>query len=506
MKKNNGFTLIEIIVSIAIGSIVLLIIGTLLVQSIQFFSNVSHNDVDKRLVDSIVTFIRDEVEYSTDVRLMSQSDENSPIIGDDSQWHCFYIKDGYLYRDHKKIYSDSFYDSKTLIIEAKGNYQNNVRVDLIFELYDEEEKVYSTRDTLVLLNITVSQEIMNKGLFNVESSVKLTNLKSNEKKDYALYYKKDLKSHTTIIDPVNPDNNGKNGTVADLIFNLSYDNSRGYFNETLQYNTGDYVYYEGYWWMKNAKNDSNAKPGDSGSAWERVDMYYKVGKNSSYLKGDIVVYDGKYYRCETDNYAWTNPELCSRPPVCKEDNPYNYQWEVITEQEAKEKIYEKAYNYDENLVIKRYLPNNIKVSDINPESIPLYDANKIYSLGDIVKVEFNNTGYYLKYYKAFNTNQSGLAPGIVPENGWILIENDYNITSAYVIGDYIIGANGMQHNDSFVFYVPKYNIVNNDEEILNILNSIRQTQNYQKPYSQYLKPFNNDPGYIQAFWTIINGF
>lgn len=515
MKNNKGFTLIEVIVSIAVGSISLVVIGSLLINSISLYMNVSYSDIDKRALDSIVSFIREEVEYSTDVRLMSMSDENAPVISDTSKWHRFYVSNGVLYRDNEQLYSNSFYNSKTLAIQAKGNYENQVRVDLSYQLNQDDEEVYTSRDTLVLLNVTVSDTIKNYDLFDSRSNVALTNENSEQNKDYALYYIKDI---TTInnntdssTDTDDTDDNDQDkeiavGTVAALENNINVDNSRGYFNSALHYNKGDYVYYNGYWWMKNSDINNNSAPGEQGSSWERVDQEYKVGENTSYLKDDIVIYEGKYYQCVVDSYAFTNPGLCANPPVSSEDNQYYYQWKIITEEEAKQKTYEKVYNYDVNLVIKKYLPSDVKVSDINPSSIPLYDATKMYKKGSIVKMEIENTGYYQKFYKLFDDTQAGLAPNVVPENGWILIENDYSAKSAYAQGDYIIGYNGSRHNDEFIFYVPKINILVDNDETLNILKSVDQWGTFETPYSQYIQPQNNSTQMIDAFWTIINGY
>ena len=105
MRQNkNGFTLIEIIVSLAIGSIVLLIAGTMIVSSSGFLSTTTDYDIDKRALDSIIEFVRDEAEYSYDVRLMSYNDKDAPKINDEDDWHCFYVKDKILYMDNEKIY------------------------------------------------------------------------------------------------------------------------------------------------------------------------------------------------------------------------------------------------------------------------------------------------------------------------------------------------------------------------------------------------------------------
>ena len=56
MKKSKGFTLVEIIVSIAIGSIVLLIAGGIILSSSNFLTTTTEMDLDKRCIEVEVTY------------------------------------------------------------------------------------------------------------------------------------------------------------------------------------------------------------------------------------------------------------------------------------------------------------------------------------------------------------------------------------------------------------------------------------------------------------------
>ena len=109
MRKNrHGFTLIEIIVSIAIASIVLLIAGSMILSSTKFMGTTVETDLNKRKIDSTIDFIRGEIIYSTDVRFVKEDSQYAPNYQKDNNWHYIYIKDGYLYHDGKRYLVRSF--------------------------------------------------------------------------------------------------------------------------------------------------------------------------------------------------------------------------------------------------------------------------------------------------------------------------------------------------------------------------------------------------------------
>lgn len=110
MKKNSlGFTLVEIIVSIAVASVVLLVAGAMILNSLNFFNTTVYSDLDKRCVDSLISFVREEIVYASDVRILpddSPDKPNSDTIG--TEWHCFYVNNGRLYHDNVSYFTDGF--------------------------------------------------------------------------------------------------------------------------------------------------------------------------------------------------------------------------------------------------------------------------------------------------------------------------------------------------------------------------------------------------------------
>lgn len=467
--NKKGFTLIEIIVSIAIGAIVLLVVGSLLVDSIHFFSSVSYSDIDKRALDSIVLQIRTEVEYAGDVRLMLYNDSRAPEVSSKSDWHCFYVKDNVLYRDDKQLYSLSFYNNRKLEIIAKGNYQNKARVDLTYQFLDESnENVYSSRDTIMFLNIESSKEIMDNGLFNKDSNVKLTDVVTEDKTGYALYYKKGIKIKDINDDP-DPSTNSGAGTVAEIQNNISAFNFRGVYDSTHNYNyqNGEIVWHNGYWWERVDYNDKRV-PGE-GFGWKRLTKEYTAPRldapnnyYSSYEKGDIVIYNNYYYRAKqnvlennggwgfvTDTQFWERLGIIDDPEVIEIVKQNTYDKKDSFVETLKKNIQYKGYTQDQidnyindfknNFILSKYMPKNIDWSDITRKDFSLFDSTKLYSDNDIVKVpnKIDSTFYDLYIKK---TNFSSNLPPNNPASGWIKLDFSFDEGSSYLKNDVVLYA------------------------------------------------------------------
>lgn len=90
LSNNKGFTLIEVIVALAIGSLVLAALTLLFVDVFTFLSTTSDTDQDKNVIDALTRFVSEEVKYSTDVRIVSASDPNAPDLSDE-EWNVFYV-------------------------------------------------------------------------------------------------------------------------------------------------------------------------------------------------------------------------------------------------------------------------------------------------------------------------------------------------------------------------------------------------------------------------------
>lgn len=447
--RNKGFTLVEIVVSIALGSVVLAILGTMILTSSDFLSGTSDSDLDKRCVDSCVEFVRDQIEYSTDVRIIENKGlDNYPVEGEDN-WHCFYIKNHILYRDDSPVFDDSFYNHKQLEILVKDDYKNNMRVDFTYHLNDSDgEKAYGNRDTIVFLNIT--EKVNNEQGLYVSENVSLDANKSfSEKGNYAIYYKKSLKTNHSSDKPSdNPSSNVITGTVKDQEQLITSINNRGTYKLESRYKYGDYVYHDGTWyiwlanwelWIADQNSFDRYEPGttytNTAHYWKKIDSNWDV--NSGYQIGDIITYKGKYYKCRK-NTAMGQTSIEFNPEVNYSWSEQNIWIEINQFNSSEPNLIETKQ--DDSLVNKRKQLIIKKLNNIDLNEVETYSNNKSYAIGSIVKIKYGNTSVYDYYIKLFDN--LGMPKKKVFNNltqryevAWQRISVDYDINSAYIEDD-----------------------------------------------------------------------
>lgn len=432
VNKKNGFTLIEIIVSIALMSVVLMIVGSIIISTTGFLSKSTQSDLDKRAVDSVIDFVRTEIQYSSDVRVVNQA----PVSKNEKDdWHSIYIKDNVLYRDDKQIFSKDFYSNKPLIMSAKCNYESNQRIDIYYSLGNNE---YSSRDTVVLFNLIVSDEIKNQGLYVQESkdlSVDSGGI------GYRIYYNKYLSTST-------PTSSTLNGTVEDIQNNIFWGNMRGKYAEGTLYSRGEIIWSDGFWW-ECVIGGINNRPGTD-YKWKCLDKNYSHYEQSNpsyngynavcsgYEEGDIVVFNGKYYQMKRDN----NDGLYFKDNYSDTRITSSF-WEELgsvgdasTESIVKSNTYNKRTIFNDELIIKKYLTSDISLKDPERKTVQIYSSSKSYSIGDIVRISSNpsvsSEKYYDLYIKKFNVSSGNdMGPGKGANSGWIKIDNNYSSTSSY---------------------------------------------------------------------------
>lgn len=436
MKGNKkGFTLVEIIVSIAVASVVLMIAGSMIVSSFKFMFSTTDTDLDKRVVDSLIDVVRSDVKYAYDVRLMRPKDDNAPSINDDSDWHCYYVCDNVLYRDDKPILDKGYYNGKKLEMIAKGDYENGVRVDLTYHLYNEKnEKTYGSRDTIMFLNVQVSDELK-KGLYDEDSNANLHNNDTEDNNGYRLYF--NGKYNGPKVSETGGNGDGTVESIQDLITSNNY---RGVYNPEHQYQYvyGEIVWYDGYWWQRYDYNDQRA-PG-SAPGWKRLTKEYcgptlPAPNNyySSYEKGDIVIYNDNYYQAkENISHYQDGWHFITDKSV----------WEIlgsIYDQNIVERVKNNSYFAKDiygDSVVTKYFPENYSLKDANKSDFSIFDINKTYKDGDIVKVKnFVDESFYDLWIKkaCFDSNK---APG-TPDSGWVKIDICYDEGSSYMQGDIV---------------------------------------------------------------------
>ena len=92
-RNEDGFTLVEIIVSTAIGMVVLAVALSMILTSFDTFGTFSTTGLKKESLDNLVDYVRNEVMNATEV-VMSDSIPNPT---DSKDWHWLAVKNGQLY-------------------------------------------------------------------------------------------------------------------------------------------------------------------------------------------------------------------------------------------------------------------------------------------------------------------------------------------------------------------------------------------------------------------------
>jgi prepilin-type N-terminal cleavage/methylation domain-containing protein len=362
MKNEKGFTLIEIIVSLAIGSIALFVAGSVLVNTFRLFGVYSDTTLRKRSLDNVVEYFRKELEYSTDAWYVESFDKIPKKLHSGDKWRCMYVEDGRLYwtndaaKQAKQLFSDGFYNGKenklsisfTNVIRTSGHTPHNF-INLYYSLFNSNEK-YDKEDTIHMsnLNETLTDDLSVDANLQYHTFTSKQSLSSKK-----LFYRSTNYSSLETIEDVNPTPTPTptpdpgdvtptyTYTVKDKLYLMTPYLNMGYYepeeshsadfndNYPIQsiYRAGDYVFYKGYWYLKmNSRNDNvdpdSAKAGD----WQKLDENYD--NKSGYATGDIVkASDGQYYKLTNGN----SPVEYGNDPVSF-TNQNSTKWNVLTTQ------------------------------------------------------------------------------------------------------------------------------------------------------------------------------
>ncbi len=166
LKNRDGFTLVELIVTLAILSIVLVVAGNYLFFGNRFFSQNEVKNTDKFIGDSIYEFMREKLVYATEVEIINPSSSAEPKYDNVFKVETILDKNsGYLLFGEKKnpsnIYGSGYYRGNGISYTIKISDDNTTRLDLEVQVYNQNsEIVYKTGATVKNINIdlnTVSQ-------------------------------------------------------------------------------------------------------------------------------------------------------------------------------------------------------------------------------------------------------------------------------------------------------------------------------------------------------------
>lgn len=433
--NKKGFTLIEIIVGIAIGSILLAVAGSMIVSSYKTVYDTTDTDMDKRVVDSAAEVVRTDTQFCFDVRLVSEGSTDVPDVEHEEGWHWIYVKDGQLYRDDQLLFDSSYYNNKSIKIKANIFVKNDVRVDFNYYLVDRNGKdVYSTRDTLLYLNIQADN--LHKGIYNAENAVELSNDDINGNTDntkYRLYYR-NVMSEVIVPDP-NPDPKPDPVPEKEEDYTLSEGmvTEGNYMEEYAQgrhfgYKKGSVVFHNGSYWQLIVEEYANLPPGKHAKkiGWRKLNIDF--AQNSYYLKNDVVLYNNTYYRANTDIVGESPDQSNQWIRVGSKDDSDILEKlkELQSAEETKIQVIEPYIETVQN----KYWPKSCAFTDVRECGYNKFNLGTDYEKGSYV---IDDNG--ILYYKGFKTI-TDYGPGNA-SSGWIKLSLFYDANSSYCVGDVI---------------------------------------------------------------------
>ncbi len=405
LTNQKGMTLVEIVVVLLIASLLLVIMGSLILNSFRYFGETSDQNLSKQSLDSMQQFVRSELLYASDVKVAASKP-------DEEEWQVLYVQNGRLYHNDEMLYSEGFYNQKSLSMSIRGF--DTYRLDLAYALDDgDSKKVYTTKDTLELLNIKiqVDGDASLDPFANISKKVEVS--QTNK-----IYYKKGLKFE----EPEKPQDPSE-GTVADQIKCLNGYNNRGRFVPGTFYKIGDMTYYEGYWWINYITNWvlNEAENPASSHHWKKLD--YTFDRRSVYEKDDIIFYENTYYQC---NRSMINT---GSSPIPNEGWDGKEYWDEVNIEDAK-----AALRCKEN-------PDNLNTIANQLDYTKLFECEEFengeeYALGTVVKITYNDN--YVEYYKKIMFETGKNKPGTNPTSGWQRLIRDYDLESSYLKGDEVL--------------------------------------------------------------------
>ncbi|MGX8851356.1 PilW family protein [Amedibacillus sp. YH-ame10] len=437
MKTNNkGFTLIEILVTLVITSIVMVVAGSIILNSFGYFNKTESADVNKFAVDKIADLIRDELAYASSVVV---ADEKPKAYGDwyalslNSEKHL--IKTTYVGDDASELllYTDDFYNNNILELKARC-YKNDYRMDLSFAFLDNNNKeIYKTSHTLELINL--KNNVFSSNGASEDQYSELLNIVGTRR----IFYQKGTNpfvNDTPTID--------SSGTVADEIhckneaitaLEDSASNNKGVWIENAwnnlgkQYVLGDFVQYpdkDGAWYRLEVATDAGSTRPDKSTNWKKISKDYSEASYYDYK--DIIVYAGKYYQMiRTDGGA----------SDVLPNNPAAYAVWKGPKDSAKDFIdlndKETFPDYYNGCNLEKY-QDTVNNKDDDPNLvIEEYKGNGHGSMNEFVK-------YNGAVWMTVQNGDGNIAPGEKNKKGeydWQKIQLNWDETSGYLKGDII---------------------------------------------------------------------
>lgn len=436
--NNKGFTLMEIIVTLLISSLVMMIAGSLILNSLGYFNKAATTDADKQSLDLLADFVRDQLLYASDVKVLKSNEERP----EGNDWKWLYVKDGRLMLGHvdatdSEAYNDDFYNRRILEISAKGFNEN--RLDLKFIYYknndSEKKEVYKTSTTLELLNME-----HNKNANPLQAETK--NLT-----DHIIYYRNGEfeNKESSGGGEEEPDDTDYDGTVGGEIA-CKNDSNTDTWSKGKNFKKVTFVEFpqgSGSWYraivdINNSQSDPNHN--DDG-AWKSI-IYASIPSVwqtfSAYEKGDVVKYpaNGGYYYIKIRDYSPTEKGTPYAPTGGPNDNAT---WKYIKYEDIPRKTCkieeDTPTDNSSKTVAGEYERCSSKLLEWEGGQW-IYPGEYVYYEGQIYRFIYHvelNWGHLQKDPPGSNANS---------RNYWKKISEDFDEYSSYFEGDIVKDVDG----------------------------------------------------------------
>lgn len=159
-KRNGGFTLVEISVTMVIVSIVMVAVVSIFFTVNNLFAHSATKAEVKQLGDNVFQYLSKQLTYCTHLQVLPGDDTTTQrkyaneYSTDPATGHLFY-KNGEA--EAYDFYGDDFYKDCTLRITA--NVMSTGHVELTVTILKKGEEAYQTGSTIELINLTLASTL-----------------------------------------------------------------------------------------------------------------------------------------------------------------------------------------------------------------------------------------------------------------------------------------------------------------------------------------------------------
>lgn len=158
-SSKKSFTLIEVIVVIALVAIIGTMIISMMVPASNMFGVITYKVEAKMKTDQVMKTLVSQIRFSRELEISDDSD----ILNIDTEKRKLYSQDGKIYLktadSTKDLFTDDFYDKYTISIEAEKIQDNLLNLSCTAQLKNDASIYYT---------ITTSAEVYNTVLITGE--------------------------------------------------------------------------------------------------------------------------------------------------------------------------------------------------------------------------------------------------------------------------------------------------------------------------------------------------